>query len=92
MLIGDLLNKKVNERICNVSILKQRPFFADFDFDKLNDFKLTPPYIPQTSDLTQYLSQENLYEDMVSTDHTITKKKEKEEFPPDYNRNWADEF
>ena len=92
LLIGDLLNKKVNERICNVSILKQRPFFADFDFDKLNDFKLTPPYIPQTSDLTQYLSQENLYEDMVSTDHTITKKKEKEEFPPDYNRNWADEF
>ena len=92
LLIGDLLNKKVNERVCNVSILKQRPFFADFDFDKLNDFKLTPPYIPQTSDLTQYLSQENLYEDMVSTDHTITKKKDKEDFPANYNRNWADEF
>ena len=91
-LIGDLLNKKVNERVCNVNILKERPFFLDFDFDKLNDFKLTPPFIPQTSDLTQYLSQENFYEDMVSTDHTITKKNYKEDFPPDYDRNWADEF
>ena len=91
-LIADLLAKKVNERICNVSILKQKAFFSDFDFDQLNDFKLTPPYIPHTSDLSQYLNQENLYEDMVSSDHVVPKKKEKEEFPPDYDQNWADEF
>ena len=35
-----LLNKKVNERICNVSALKKKPFFEGFEFDKLNDFRL----------------------------------------------------
>ncbi len=92
-LISDLLTKKVNERICNVSILKQKAFFGDFDFDKLNDFKLTPPYIPNTSDLNSFLNQENLYEDMVSNDHIpIKKNNPKEELPPGYDKNWADEF
>ena len=92
-LISDLLTKKVNERICNVSILKQKAFFNDFDFDKLNDFKLTPPYIPNTSDLNSFLNQENLYEDMVSNDHLpIKKNNPKEELPPGYDKNWADEF
>ena len=92
-IISDLLTKKVNERVCNVSILKQKAFFGDFDFDKLNDFKLTPPYIPHTSDLSSFLDQENLYEDMVSNDHIpIKKSNPKEELPPGYDKNWADEF
>ena len=60
--IKDLLTKKVNMRICNVSILKKRPFFDDFDWDKLNDFKLIPPYIPPHKDLSDQLTIENPYE------------------------------
>ena len=91
--INDLLNKKVNLRICNVNFLKQKPFFNDLDFDNLIDFKLTPPYIPLTSDMTQYLSEENPYEDIVSHDNYIGGKKDKEDyFPPGYDRHWADEF
>ena len=44
--ISCLLNKKVNERICNVSSLKKKPFFEGYEFDKLNDFKLKAPYKP----------------------------------------------
>ena len=92
-LISNLLTKKVNLRECNVINLKEKPFFKDFDFDQLIDFKLTPPYIPLTSDMTQYLSQENPYEDMVSHDNYIGGKKDREDyFPPGYDRHWADEF
>ena len=90
--INDLLNKKVNLRICNVNFLKQKPFFNDLDFDNLIDFKLTPPYIPQTSDLTKFLDMENLYEDIVSSNHEVRKKKSKNDLNNDYDRNWADEF
>ena len=90
--INDLLNKKVNLRICNVNFLKQKPFFNDLDFDNLIDFKLTPPYIPQTSDLTKFLDMENLYEDIVSSNHEVRKKKSKNNLNNDYDRNWADEF
>ena len=92
-LISNLLTKKVNLRECNVINLKEKPFFKDFDFDQLIDFKLTPPYIPLTSDMTQYLSEENPYEAIVSHDNYIGGKKDKEDyFPPGYDRHWADEF
>ena len=35
--IDCLLNKKVNERICNVSKLKKMPFFEGFEFDKFSE-------------------------------------------------------
>ena len=94
-LISDLLTKKVNQRICNVTTLKNRPFFADFDFDKLNDFKLTPPFVPVYNDLTENLSNlEKPYEDLVSQDNYVgVNKKEKDDYcPAGYDRHWADEF
>ena len=91
--IKDLLTKKVNMRICNVSILKKRPFFDDFDWDKLNDFKLIPPYIPPHKDLSDQLTIENPYEKIVSEDNTHYSKKDKSDvYPSGYDRKWADEF
>ena len=92
--IKDLLTKKVNLRICNVSTLKGRHFFSDFDFEKLKDFKLKPPYLPSISDLSGYLSESNPYEDMVAQDNFVgSSKKDNDDYiPPGYNRHWADEF
>ena len=92
--IRDLLTKKVNLRICNVSTLKGRHFFSDFDFEKLKDFKLKPPYLPQITDLSGFLSESNPYEDMVVQDNFVgSSKKDNDDYiPPGYNRHWADEF
>ena len=42
-----LLKKKVNERICNFSLLKEDVVFEKFEWDKLIDFQIVPPYVPQ---------------------------------------------
>ena len=75
LFIRDLLTKKVNLRICNVSVLKYRPFFENYDFEKLKDFKIEPPYIPSSSDLSDYLNQDNPYENIVSQDNYVTNGK-----------------
>jgi len=96
MLITCLLNKKVNERICNVSSLKKKPFFEGFQFDKLIDLRLKPPFKPTTKSFDKYLKENNPYSNMVKEDFTINKKSKEyinnNEIPPDYEPNWADEF
>ena len=90
-----LLNKKVNERICNVSALKKKAFFEGFEFDKLNDFRLKAPYKPNKQNFDKYLKENNPYEYYVKEDNTLLSKKkgkDNEEIPPDYEPNWADEF
>ena len=92
-----LLNKKVNERICDVSKLKKKAFFDGFDFDKLNDFKLKPPYKPSQQDYLKYLKENHPYQDKVKVDNTcstnVGKKKVRDaEIPPDYDPKWAEEF
>ena len=92
-LIRDLLTKKVNMRLCNISSLKKRPFFEGFDFDKLNDFKIQALYKPKITDLTKYLKETNPYEALVQVDNSSGGKKGRDnDFPPGYNPNWADEF
>ena len=96
MLIKCLLNKKVNERICNVSSLKKKPFFEGFHFDKLIDLRLKPPFKPSTKSFDKYLKENNPYSNMVKEDNTINKKikenNNNNDIPPDYEPNWADEF
>ena len=89
-----LLNKKVNERICNVSALKKKPFFERFEFDKLNDFKLKAPFKPSKQNFERYLKEKNPYENYVKEDYSPSNKKKAkdEEIPKDYDPNWADEF
>ena len=92
-LIKCLLKKKVNERICNVSSLKKKPFFEGFDFDKLVDLRLKPPYKPTKHNFDRYLKENNPYENFVKEDKSANKKgKDNGEIPPDYEPNWADEF
>jgi len=93
LLIKCLLKKKVNERICNVSSLKKKPFFEGFDFDKLVDLRLKPPYKPTKHNFDRYLKENNPYENFVKEDKSANKKgKDNGEIPPDYEPNWADEF
>ncbi len=42
-----LLKKKVNERICNFSLLKEDVIYENLEWDKLIDFQIVPPYVPQ---------------------------------------------
>ena len=90
-----LLNKKVNERICNVSSLKKKDFFQNFEFDKLNDFKLKAPYRPNKQNFEKYLKDKNPYENFVREDNSPSSKKkskDNDDIPNDYDPNWADEF
>ena len=94
--INNLLTKKVNKRNCNINNLKQMKFFEDFDFEKLNDFEYTPNYIPPNVDLNKYLKINSPYENIVSHENisnsSTIKKGKKDYVPPDYDKNWADEF
>ena len=93
LFIKCLLNKKVNERICNVSTLKKMEFFEGFEFDKLIEFRLKPPFKPNVENFNKYLKIENPYEKFIKEDN-IDKKKENEDnyIPRDYDPNWADVF
>ena len=99
--IKELLAKKVNERICNVSKLKKMEFFDGFDFDKLNDFQLEPPHKPDKKDLSYYLKEtKTLYENTFKEEKDFSlntqkrKKKETEENydDSDYEPNWVEAF
>jgi len=95
--IKELLTKKVNERLCNVSKLKHKPFFEGFDFNKLNDFQLNPPYKPVKNDLTKFFKEITPYESILKEEKESTpqhkkKKKHDDDDDEDYNPNWFEEF
>ena len=96
--IRDLLAKKVNERICNVSKLKQKPFFEGFEFNKLNDFQLEPPYKPVKNDLTKFFKETTPYEKILKEEKESVvpshkkKKKVEEDENSDYDPNWIEVF
>ena len=96
--ISELLSKKVNERICNVSKLKQKSFFEKFEFNKLNDFQLEPPYKPEKKDMSKYFQETKTYESIFKDEKDISyspsrKKKNKEEDDDsDYDPNWVEVF
>jgi cGMP-dependent protein kinase len=95
--IKDLLAKKVNERVCNVSKLKQKPFFENFDFSKLNDFQLEPPYKPEKKDLSKFLTEkkepyESIFKNEKDTYSPKKKKMSEEDEDSDYDPNWVEVF
>ena len=95
--IRELLAKKVNERICNFSKLKQKPFFENFDFNKLNDFQLEPPYRPPKSDMNKFLRNtepyESIFKDEKESINPNKKKKNKnDDENSDYDPNWVEVF
>ena len=95
--IKELLTKKVNERLCNVSKLKLKPFFEGFNFNKLNDFQLEPPFKPNKNDLSRFLKKtepyENIFKDEKESTISPKRKKNKEEDEnSDYDPNWIEVF
>ena len=95
--IKELLAKKVNERLCNVSKLKQKPFFEGFDFNKLNDFQLDPPFKPTiNNDKTKFLKStepyESIFKDEKETTSPKKKKNKDEDENSDYDPNWIEVF
>ena len=95
--IKELLTKKVNERLCNVSKLKHKPFYEGFDFNKLNDFQLNPPYKPVKNDLNKIFKETTPYESILKEEKESTpqhkkKKKHDDDDDEDYNPNWFEEF
>ena len=97
--ISELLSKKVNERVCNVSKLKQKAFFEKFEFNKLNDFQLEPPYKPEKKDTSKYFQETKAYEsifkdekDSNSYSPSRKKKAKEEDDDSDYDPNWVEVF
>ena len=96
--IRELLAKKVNERLCNVSKLKQKAFFEGFEFNKLNDFQLEPPYKQVKNDMSKFLKNLEPYENILKEEKESIispskKKKSKEEDEySDYDPNWIEVF
>ena len=99
--IKQLLAKKVNERICNVAKLKKMEFFKGFDFNKLNDFQLEPPYKPVKEDISKYFQYKSeLYEKKYGDDKECilcTPKNNRNQLDDnyedsDYEPNWIEAF
>ena len=99
--IADLLKKKVNQRICSVQMLKKKPLFDGFDWDKIVDFKMTPPFIPKVKDYGNVFKIQKSFEECLMEEKEKEKEKDKEkdkgkkdnsEDVPGYNKKWADEF
>ena len=97
--ISELLAKKVNERVCNVSKLKQKAFFEKFEFNKLNDFQLEPPYKPDKKDMSKYFQETKTYESIFNNEKESNinspskrKKNKEEDDDSDYDPNWIEVF
>ena len=95
-LINALLEKNVSKRCCKAKDLKRFTFFKGYEWDKLNDFSIVPPYIPKIIDLSNVTQMDsNPFEKEI--------EKEGSEVLDDttcdaissstqYDNNWADEF
>ena len=94
--IEALLEKNVSKRICNATELKKLELFKGYEWDKLNDFKIPPPYIPKMfdcshvmkSDLTPFEKElikegSEIYEDTACDEVSSSAQCDK---------TWADEF
>ena len=97
--INQLLAKKVNERVCNVSKLMLNPFFEKFEFNKLNDFQLEPPFKPDKKDMSSYFKENKAYESIFKEEkdnyiNSPSKKKrtKEEDDDSDYDPNWIEVF
>ena len=77
-----------------MSSLKKKGFFDKFEFDKLNDLKLKPPFKPNGKSFDRYLKEDNPFENYVKEDNTVKKggKVSSNDIPPDYDPKWAEEF
>ena len=50
-LLKSLLCKNVNKRLCDLHKIKETPLFKMYDFDKLLEFNIKAPYIPNVEEI-----------------------------------------
>lgn len=94
--IEALLEKNVSKRICNATELKKLDLFNGYEWDKLNDFKIAPPYIPKMFDCSHVMKSDStpfekelikegseIYEDTACDEVSSSAQCDK---------TWADEF
>ena len=48
-----ILCKKVSQRNCSFRKLKVAEYFDSFKWDELVDFRMKPPFLPESLDLTK---------------------------------------
>lgn len=66
-LIKGLLNKNVNLRMTSLEKIKKLNIFAGFDWLKLSMFQITPPFIPDSPPIKDFLGNtESLYVDRLT--------------------------
>ena len=51
-----ILSKNLMQRVCNFNLLKSHEFFNKFDFEKLENFTLQAPFIPDINKLIAFNS------------------------------------
>ena len=95
-----LLRKKVNERLCNFDKAKKHPFYKDFHWGDLIDFRLVPPYIPKNVFNQEVSSFKMKYIDFLKDETRVKKNKNSESLLSSYdddgtltyNKDWVNEF
>lgn len=93
-----LLDKKVNTRCCKVSTLKGTSFFKGFDWNKLLDFSIPPPFLPLEFPLDKsLLNSRESFERKIVLDEQNSKAYKMEQIREDFDNNynngkWAEDF
>ena len=84
-----LLDKKVNTRCCKVSTLKGTSFFKGFDWNKLLDFSIPPPFLPLEFPLDKsLLNSRESFERKIVLDEQNSKAYKMEQIREYFDNNY----
>ena len=95
--IRSLLKKKTSKRLCSLDLAKKHSFFKNFNWEDLEDFKITPPYIPKSTPLKNFDECTQKYIEHIKYEY-IRKRNNNtslssfDDDDNEYPSNWVDEF
>ena len=95
--IRSLLKKKTSKRLCSLDLAKKHSFFKNFNWEDLEDFKITPPYIPKSTPLKNFDECTQKYIEHIKYEY-IRKRNNNSSLSSfddddnEYPSNWVDEF
>ena len=81
-----ILNKNLMQRVCNFKLLKSHAFFHQFDFDRLESFTMSPPFIPasfQKMNISNFTQKYNIPIEQYIQDNSSYRKNENNELAYD---------
>ena len=96
--IKALLQKKVNKRMCSLEAAKKHPFYYNFNWDDLINYRMTPVYMPKGAILKDFKDYKEKYVDYLKSNKKRGKPEpllssyEDEDDSVSYPKNWADQF